>query len=529
MKRIYFTLIILSLSMIGMAYLYFSKLNREHSYNEISLYAATENSGLVFSIQNDKSVLEILKGQDFFQKLIGEAKFNQLSIVKNKIVSNPAINNLISKRDIYISFSAGKKKEIDYLLSTQLNDEQDKPLLLEAMRSGGMQVTDTAGVMKLTLNDSTSLYLAIEKNLILLSNQLSPVKTAVNPQKKPNEFVAYIQSNNKLSKNSVGNLYIDFNKIPALLKAILPGALSGNLSVFNHQDSFSALNYNFSRERVFFNGNTHLNDKNSYLYLFTNQTPQKNTIDNLLPDHTASFRLFSIPDYKTWRNSLKEWFSAHKEAAKVRNIIEKTTKDNHLNPEEIFPVYFKNQLITFQLKSAEDMAAINLTNGDRVKQLLLDISADYDQDIKLITIPGLFYCYFGEPFKKFSKPYYTIIDNYLVFSNQPGALQEFLNAYRNNHLLVNTPDYINLYSQISNQSSITFYVNPKNSNSLIKRNIYLPFYNHYQAKQGLRGFSSFIYQLNGDKGNFQTNLLLNTVPDSTENVNVNLPIENQKP
>jgi len=275
MKRIYFTLIILSLSMIGMAYLYFSKLNREHSYNEISLYAATENSGLVFSIQNDKSVLEILKGQDFFQKLIGEAKFNQLSIVKNKIVSNPAINNLISKRDIYISFSAGKKKEIDYLLSTQLNDEQDKPLLLEAMRSGGMQVTDTAGVMKLTLNDSTSLYLAIEKNLILLSNQLSPVKTAVNPQKKPNEFVAYIQSNNKLSKNSVGNLYIDFNKIPALLKAILPGALSGNLSVFNHQDSFSALNYNFSRERVFFNGNTHLNDKNNYLYLFTNQTPQK--------------------------------------------------------------------------------------------------------------------------------------------------------------------------------------------------------------------------------------------------------------
>ncbi|WP_158795751.1 DUF3352 domain-containing protein [Pedobacter sp. L105] len=526
MKRIYFTLIILLLAMAGMAYLYFSKLNREHSYNEISLYAATENSGLVFSVQNDKSVLDILKGQNFFQKLIGATKFNQLSLLKDKIIANPAINNLISKRDIYISFSAGKNKKIDYLLSTQLNDERDKPMLLEMMRSNGMQITDTAGIMKLIVNDSTSLYLGMEKNLILLSNQPAPVKTAINPQKKTTEFVAYIQSNNKLSKNSVGNLYIDFNKIPALLKATLPGTLSGNLSVFNHQDSFSALNYNFSRERVFFNGNTHLNDKNNYLYLFTNLTPQKNTIDNLLPDQTANFRLFVIPNYKTWRNSLKEWFKANKDAAKVKNIIEKTNRDYHLDPEDILPVYFKDQLITFQLKSAEDIAAINLTNGDRVKQLLLDISEDDNQDIKLMKVSGLFYCYFGEPFKKFSKPYYTIIDNYLVFSNRSGALEEFLNAYKNNKLLVNTPDYINLYSQISNNSSITFYVNPKNSSGLIRKNIYMPFYKHFTILQGVDGFSSFIYQLNGDKGNFQTNLLLNTVPESTATINPNLQPEN---
>jgi len=184
MKKIYFTLIILSLAMIGMAYLYFSKLNREHSYNEISLHAATENSGLVFSIQNDKSILEILKGQDFFQKLIGEDKFNQLSSLKNKIISNTAINSLLVERDIFISFSAGKKKEINYLVSTQLNDEKDRPQLIEAIKSSGIQLTDTAGLKKLKLNDSTSFYLGIEKNLILLSNQPDPIKTAINPQKK---------------------------------------------------------------------------------------------------------------------------------------------------------------------------------------------------------------------------------------------------------------------------------------------------------------------------------------------------------
>lgn len=140
MKRIYLTLIILSLAMIGMAYLYFSKLNREHSYNEISLYAATENSGLVFSIQNDKSVFEILKGQDFFQKLIGSAKFNQLSALKDKVIANASINSLIAGKDIFISFSAGGAKEIDYLVSTQLNDEKDKQQLIEAMSTNGVKI-----------------------------------------------------------------------------------------------------------------------------------------------------------------------------------------------------------------------------------------------------------------------------------------------------------------------------------------------------------------------------------------------------
>jgi len=519
MKRIYLTLIILSLAMIGMAYLYFSKLNQEHSYHEVSLYAATKNSGLIFSFQNDKSVFETLKGQDFFQKLIGDAQFNELSLLKDKIVSNIAINALIAKRDIFISFSAGQNKQIDYLISTQLNDKQDKSILLDALTANGIRVADTVGVMKLIVNDSTFFYLGVEKNLILLSNKVTQVKTAiaVNPQKSK-EFITFIQSNNKMSKNSVGNLYIDFNKIPALLQSVLPGALSGNLAVFNGQNSFSALNYNFSRERVFFSGNSLINDKNSYLYLFTNQEPQKNSIDNLLPENTANFKLFSIPDYKIWRISLNGWFMAHKEAYKIKKIITKTRDQYHLDAERIFPVYFKNQLITFQLKSGSDLVAINLSNGDRVKQLLLDISEDYDQDLKLIKVPGILYCYFGEPFKKYNKPYYTIIDNYLVSSNQPSSLHEFLEAYKANRLLINTPDYINLYSQISSNASITFYVNPKNSTELIRNNIYTTHHHYFTGKQNLGRFSSFIYQLSGDKRIFETNLLLNTVPDSTEKV-----------
>jgi len=514
MKKIYFTLIFLLLAMSGMAYLYFSRLNRENTYNEIGLYAATAHSGLVFCIHNDRSIFEILKGQDLFQHLLGDAKFNKISLLKDKIISSPAINNLIANRNIFIAFSGGKDREINYLISSQLNDEQDKQALVDALQTAGIKASGTRGVMTLPLNDSTTFYLGIEKNLVLLSDKAELVNAglALNPSQVPHDFVDYIRQNNTLSKNSVGNLFIDFNKIPALLKAILPGNLNGNLALFNRQNSFASLSYNFSRERLFFSGNTKVNAAGSYLNLFTHTASLKNSIDNLLPDNTSNFRLYAIPHYKQWRGTLITWFTSRKEDAKVKQNIADTKQEYRLNAEGIFPVYFKDQLITFETSSSENLGAINLSNGDKVKQLLLDISEDYDQDIKAFKVPELLYSYFGEPLKKFSKPYYVIIDNYMVFANQPGALHNFLNNYRANRLLINTPDYVNLFAQISNSADITFYVNQKNSAPLLRRNIYLPYYKHYLSEKGLGKFSSLIYQLNADKGSFQTNFLINTLP-----------------
>lgn len=516
MKKIYFTLIALLLTMIGMAYLYFSRLNKESSYNETSLFAATAHSGLVFCIQNDRSIFDILKGQDLFEHLLGEEKFNQLLLLKDKVITNSAINKLIANKDIYISFSSSENKKIDFMISTQLHNEANRGILIEALKSAGIKINPDQGMIKLTLKDSSSFYLSIEKNLLLLSDSALPVKKAATPDKTASghEFMTYIKLNNKLSKNSVGNLYIDFNKVPALIKAILPAAaLNGGLSVFNKQNAYASLSYNFSKERLFFNGNSKVNDPNSYLNLFNGLQPQKSSIDNLLPTSTANFTLYAISDYKTWRTALNQWFTVHKESLSIKKIIAHTKSAYRLDAEKIFPPYFGNQMISFQLKSADNLGAINLSNGDKVRQLLIDISEEYNQDIKKFKITGLLYCYFGEPFKKFSNPYYTIIDNHLVFSNQVAALEHFLKEYRGNHLLLNEPDYINLFSQISNTANITFYINRGNSVDLVRNAVYLPYYKHFLAEKNLGKFSSMLYQLSGDKGSFQTSVLMNTPPE----------------
>jgi hypothetical protein len=112
--------------------------------------------------------------------------------------------------------------------------------------------------------------------------------------------------------------------------------------------------------------------------------------------------------------------------------------------------------------------------------------------------------------KLFKKPFYAIVDNFIVVANTPGAIQQFLEKYNANRLLINNDAYTRIFDQLSNTANILFYVNNSLSQSLVIDNLYADYYPHYRDKNGLKNFDSFIYQLSSDQTSFQTNLFLNT-------------------
>ena len=518
MKKIYITLFVLLIAMVAMVYLYFSELTTKYTTNDASLHAATASSGMVFCLRNDHDIISILSGQDDFRRLIGDQKSRDLNLLKNELLSKPEISLALAGSIVYLSFMPGTDKDYDYLISTQLNDKEAQPAILKALKNNRIKTDTSNGMLKLVLKDSSVFYLDIHDKLLLLSNHTQAITAATSAaaQEKGKDFANYIKTGDKFNKNSVANLYLDFNRFPALLKIISPNSTEGELSIFNRQNAFAALSYNFSKERIFFNGSCKINDGSNYFSLFTGLQPQKNSLDNILPDNTANFTLFAIPDYSIWSNALKNWFVLNGKNKMAEKIVANINQKYRLNLDQIFPKYFKNQLISFQLKNADKLGAIQLSNGDKVSQLLLDLSTNYTEDIKQLKEADLLYCYFGEPFKKFRRPYYTIIDNYMVFSNYPGILQAFLKNYKSNQLLITTADYSSLYNQISDQANITFYVSHENSSNLIRNTFYTPYVRYASAAEGFGKFSALIFQLSGDKNGFQSNFLINTIPENTK-------------
>jgi hypothetical protein len=508
-KKIIVSIVLLLVAIIAMTYLYFSNLNADRNTSDISLRAASSNAAFVFSFQNDQTVLDLLKSQELFKDILGQDKYKQFSSMKSALMSIPVINQAANQEHVYISFIADQKNAINFLISTQINNQLSGSQILQAIRKKGIQTESLQGLFKLNLPDSTICYLAIRENLVLLSNATAPIADVLAKplDKKNDDFATYIQANSRFAKNSLAQLYINFNKIPSLLQAIINQKLTGELQVFRQQNAFAALNYSYSNKNILLTGSTDFNTKN-YYQLFANTTPQKVTITNILPDNTANYTVYSIDHYQVWKKELQSWFTSNKEAQFLIKSIQNINNKYHLNPDDIFPKYFDNQLICFQLSTAEKLGAINLKNGDKTAQLLIDLSEDYIENIKRFKEPDLLYTYFGQPFRGFKQPYYVILDNYMVFANQPATLQNFLNAYENNKLLIGNEAYIGASNQLPDNSSICFYLDNKNALNLFKNNMRSNYYQYTTDEKGLKNYNSLTYQLSGDHGKFQTNILI---------------------
>lgn len=508
MRKIYITLGVLLAAMIVMAYLYFSNLNIETSANDTSLNAASKNASLIFTFENEKSFYDILSGQELLQQTIGQQKSVQLKALKDHVTSLNDVSEALEGQKIYISILPGSKQTVNYLISTQLKANIDAEKLLKQLKNK-LSITKKDTYFQIALNDSLFCYLGLAGKLLVISNNQTPILNAINETIKPDaSFINYIKANNRFNKNTLANLYINFNQSHKLLTNIINGKVNGELSVFNKQNSYAALSYNFSKEKLLFNGYTDVKDENSFYRLFVDMPEQKNVIVGILPNQTANYTSYSISNYTSWKVNLQKLIKNEAEKTAIAKQIADIKQNYRIDLNQLFDQYFKNQLLTFELKSGEKFGAINLKNGDKVYQLLLDLSDEYAPDIRIFKVAKIPYAFFGEPFKKFERPFYTIIDNYMVIANNASSIQSFLNSYKNNQLLINDDEYINFSDQLSNSSTICFYINHHNSASIFSRNLLPSYYKHYQSENGLKNFSSFCYQLSADNGRFITNLLL---------------------
>ncbi|MDN3588759.1 hypothetical protein QWY86_18905 [Pedobacter aquatilis] len=521
MKKILVILIVLVTGVAFMTYLYFSKLSNENNAKDLALQSATNNAALIFAFQNDKSFYQIIEGQNLIQQVLGAQKNNLLKSLKSYFVQDPSLNGSISNQEIYLSVLPDEEKTLNFLITVQIQPDKTFRNIFNLLKNKYPVNNEGNNIYKVSLNDSLALFIGIQNQVITASTSKKLIIDAA-VRLTENPFTEYIKLNNTQNKNVLGQIYINYNKAPLLLKNILAGNISGEISVLDKQNSFASLSYNFSKEKILFNGTTELKDADNYLKLFEQIPNQDISITNILPYNTANYTVYAFDKYENWRNKLSAWQASLNDIKKTENVINSVKNDYRVDLSSIFNTYTKNQFICFQLSTAEKLGAISLSNGEKVKQLLLDVSTDYNDEIKVFKQPEILYAFFGAPLKKFSRPYYTIIDNNLVFANNASTIESFLNSYKNNKLLINEQSYLEALNLVSSQSNVSFYVNGNNSKDIFRSNVLLPYYKHLRADSGLKRFDTFYYQMSADGNKFITNLLLNKylkseIPDTTSN------------
>lgn len=515
MKKIIGLIAILLIIVGVFAYIYFANLHVNSRNSNRILTEIPADAGLILQFQNEQDLYDILNENTLFDTIAGQQKKQEIDFLRNLISKNTAFESLTKGQMVFLSFHPSKTNNIDYLWSIGINDlpkKEEIGKLLSLNNENQVKELDENSLNILQIESQAlekPFYLFIDKGIARGSaNKELLIRTInENSEKIEPEFMKIISEGIKNKGNSLANLFINYNK-NVLLSPFFKKTISGNFALFESFSGYSSLTLNYKIDALMFNGESHISaNQNSYAKLFLNQMPVKNSLKQIMPYNTANSISYGLSNFTSFHSDLKKIFQEKKELEKLENQIKKITAETGLNPDRDIQKLWGSEFSTLQLSTFENLVIIKLTNGTQMQFFLELLSSSYSETIKKMNYGDLFYYYWGEPLKKYVKPFYMIQDNLLILSNSPGTLQRYLNDYNSNRFLVKTEAFTQFDQFVADQSNISFFLHFSNSGSLMQNLLKENYAETFGSnKTGLKDLYAFSYQLTSNKDYFFTNI-----------------------
>ena len=522
----------LFIAVLSVAYLYFSNLNVKNRSNNQILSEIPSDASVIFQHQNDQSLYDIFKDYTIFDTIVGPQKKEDIHWLTNYLMSTVTLKTVMSGQKVFLSFHPSKTDSVDFLWSMQLkeklNEEDIRKISVSDPSNKILTFQETEQDIFLIKNKTRNrpFYFAILKGIVrgsfnkdLLFRSLDKNSEKIDP-----EFIKTINEGVRKDENALVNLFINYNR-QGFLQPFFRNNLSGNFEIIQSFSGFSSLSLNYKNDDLIYNGLTNiLNKKNNYTRLFLNQTPVKNTIKTILPYNTSNALVYGLSSYTLFHDELSGLFKDRKELDTLNKQMGKITSETGVNPDRDLQKLWGNELSTIQLSTYENLAIIKVTNGTQMQFFLEPLSSTYSETIRKINFESLFYNYWGDPLKKYAKPFYMISDNLLILSNSPGTLQRYLKDYNSEKFLLKTESFRQFDQLVGDQSNISFILHFSNSASILKNLLKRNYAENFgNDKHGIKDLYALSYQLASNKDHFFTNFYTGykksaTTPDAVLSV-----------
>ncbi len=517
MRKIIILCIVLLVAISAIAIKYFSRLSGSQNTVEQTLQFIPQDAALILNFNNDKTFYEIFKDYELFDAIVGESRMSEIQTLQQLLLQQPAFADATSDKKIFISFHVNKTDSIDFLYSINLDAKlqaSDVDKLLHNAPNIQINSANENGFYKLMLKTlSRPFYLFVQNGAAVGSFSQSLLESCMNKDvpKLDKAFINEITQVSSHSQNSPVNLFINHYKISSFIANFINGRASGNTGLLTKIRGFSSLNMNFKSDALMFNGISKPDTSTAnYLNLYLSQQPVENELKEILPKNTANFIAFGMSNYNKFYGQLQKLLLLQQEQKQLLTQLKSIENKTSLDLNRDLKPLFGNEFTILETAGREKLGIIKLNNGRKASFSLRLVSDEWSENISRFNYSHILYSYFGNPLKPFARPYFSIIDNYLVFANTPGVIQNYLTSYQNQDFLIKTPEFAEYNQLLANKTNILFFINNKNServiNAVLKRKYSEAFRN---KNYGLKDFYGFSYQWSADDGHFFTNIYIN--------------------
>ena len=524
-RNLIITLILL-IAAIGISITYFANLNPPGQRAGKVMNNIPPDATLVFDYKNDDSIYDIFKGNSLLTNLIGNERTTELQELKAHLLDNELLKPLLDGSSIFISLHPRPGSgEMDFLITASGNDK------LSGYIDKLLQRPDSTGMVIRPLNiagkPGFNIYLnGIKRNLFLVAdgdNTVSAsfsqhlVEEAVAYREKKHEQV-FAQLSDQQNENSVANLYVNYLQLAPLFDALFINKNGDIFRTFKTLPAFGALTLNYKNDALMFNGISKVQgaDTKSYMGLFRYQQPQENHLKDIFPATTAYSINFAVSDAMKYENNLFQWQVANGYSIEKGALFSRVKKETGVELTKAFMDMLGPEFAVITTKYQEKIGLVKIKNGLQFRPYIVNISKMATEDMGQFNYDKLPFYLLGDAFSIFRRPYFMVVDNYLMLCNSEVGLKEYYSNYTAGKFLTKDEEYRNFDNIQAERSNVSFYINFKNALQLLKTDLKPQYAQAFDTdKGGWNTYYGAAFQFTASENNFYTNFYMQVKkPDS---------------
>ncbi|RWY53727.1 hypothetical protein [Mucilaginibacter gilvus] len=527
-KLILFTLILVAAT----GYItvkYFKNLKSSGMHAGNIMRTIPDNAVAIFEFSNDKGFYDIFTGNTLLGSLVGEQKLGELDTVRKILFANPLLQRLFDGSNIFISLHASNQPETELLLTAAATKDTDAGAFdaLAKLKKTGMLITP------LTIDEKkgyTIFFAQLKKRFYIINTDENIYSASFSKglltraalYKNDKETEAFTPLPDQQNSNSLANLYINYSQLSPLFDQLFKTKNHDLFKSFRLLPASAALNLNYKTDALMFNGYTNIQtDKPaSYLNLFTSQLPVLNSLKEIFPSTVAYSMDMAVSNPVKFLSDLSVFHDKAGLKTEKDTLFARIKAETGIDLRTELNKALSNEFAVVTTRYRERFALIAVKDGSKLRPAMINISTMVNDDTGEFNYNKLPYFLLGDAFNSFKRPYFRIIDNYLVLANSIKELDSYSDSYLNRKFLNKTAQYSRFDNLVGERSNVTFFINFKNAQPILKNDLKDNFFNAYRGnKLSLENFYGASYQLTATDNNFYTNFcMLQNAIDTTGSV-----------
>ncbi|MES2107102.1 MAG: hypothetical protein V4577_00045 [Bacteroidota bacterium] len=527
MKRFIIITIILLAATAYVTVVYFKNLNPPGSRTSQVMNAIPDDASLIFEFNNDKGFYDIFKNNKLFAAFIGAEKLGQLDTLRQSLLQNQVLSKYFAGQDVFVSMHPSKAEGTSLLLTmspangfepevfNELLKQKDSGLLITPMRAAGKSGYNIY-ISKL----KKRFYLINKGNNIFSGSFSEDLADQSASHKNTPGGQRFVLLSEQQSNNSLANFYVNFSRLDPLFEQLFKNKNTDIFKNFRMLPALAALSLNYRTDAIMFNGSTSVlkNGLQSYLSIFAGQQPVSNHLKEMFPSTTAYCTNFSVSNLQKFTANLTEQQNKNGLSGERDKLFSKIKAETAIKIKTDFDKLLGNEFAIVTTRYFEKFGIISVNDGSKLKVLLTAMSIMSDENTGQLSYEKLPSFLLGDVFNIFKRPYFMIIDNYLIFANSNAELASYYDIYINRKFLSKNEQFNQFDQLLAGQSNVSFFFHFKNALPVLERDMFPGVYDDVKSlKPGWGDFYGASVQLSAVDNNFYTNFCLKLSSDTTAN------------